>query len=92
MLSLWQSLSTDILRESGCIYITVGDPSIISFTQVHRGSIVSMPWEKVVNLIIELLYKTAANSFSPTLFFFFFFIPLFDTFCKDFQFLKMEMS
>lgn len=72
MLSLWQSLSTDILRESGCIYITVGDPSIISFTQVHRGSIVSMPWEKVVNLIIELLYKTAANSFSPTLFFFFF--------------------
>lgn len=39
-----------------------------------------MPWEKVVKLIIELLYKTTAtNTFSPTLLFF---LLLFDTFCK----------
>lgn len=39
----------------------------INFTQGHRGSIVSMPWEKAVNLMVGLLYKAfAAVDFSPT--------------------------
>lgn len=70
----------EILQGSGCIYITAGDCSIILILlKVTGESIVSMPWEKVVNLIIELLYKrTAANTcfsgpphpfFSPLLLF-----------------------
>lgn len=41
------------------------------------GKALFLSWEKVVNLIVELLYKAAANTFSPAAF-----LLLFDTFWK----------
>lgn len=54
----------DILQVSGGL----GSFRYINFIQGHRGSIVSMPWEKAVNLLVGFLYKVfAAVDFSPTL-------------------------
>lgn len=67
---------TNILQVSGCTRITVGDPCVIFILLEVMGKTLFLSWEKVVNLI-ELLYKAAANTFSPAAF-----LLLFDTFWK----------
>lgn len=68
---------TNILQVSGCTRITGGDPCVIFILLEVMGKALFLSWEKVVNLVVELLYKAAASTFSPAAF-----LLLFDAFWK----------